>query len=62
MYSFATVKHPAEVLRYAFKHDYPIIMDEAAPLTVDLSAGHLVDCWASIPGILMVWVSRPGSS
>ena len=52
MYSFATVKHTAEVLRYAFKHDYPIIMDEAVPLTVDLSAEHLVDCWAPIPGIL----------
>jgi hypothetical protein len=62
IYSFAAVFHPAEVLRYAFKHDYPIIMDEAAPLTVNLSAEHLVNCWAPIPSILMVWVSRPRSS
>jgi len=53
---FATKSHPAEVLRYAYKHDYPKLMDEAAPLTLDVPVSSLVACWASIPGIMMIWV------
>jgi hypothetical protein len=53
----AVKSNPVEVLRYAFKHGYPKIMDEAAPLTVDASVDKLITCWESTSGIFVVWVS-----
>jgi len=34
---YAIKNHAAEVLRYAFKYDYPKVMDVAAPLTINMS-------------------------
>jgi len=54
---FATTNHPAEVLTYAFKHDYPKLMDRAAPLTVDMPLHNLMAFWAGIPTrLMMIWM------
>jgi len=52
----AITLHAAEVLHYAFKHDYIQVMDAAAPLTIGLSLKHLATCWAPSPEIWLVWV------
>jgi hypothetical protein len=52
---YAIKNHAADVLRYAFKHDHPEVMDEAAPLTVDEPVDNLIASWESTPGILVVW-------
>ncbi|KIM92257.1 hypothetical protein PILCRDRAFT_83487 [Piloderma croceum F 1598] len=64
---YAIQGYPVEVLGYAFKHDYPKLMDEAAPLTIDMPVDKVTACWELMPSrIFTVWVAldlgaKPGT-
>jgi hypothetical protein len=49
-------EHSPEVLSYAFKHNYPDILDEAAPLTIGKPKEFLSIASNTAPGLLLVWV------
>lgn len=57
--SLALREHPAEILRYADKHDYPKLLSDVAPLTIGLP---LLDVVSVLPPhLILTWVCHATS-